>query len=148
MNVKDESGAISEAEARQIAAHSMHVASSSLSLSAQTDGYRVYSETPTGAARVRAVDWEGTLKVQRRRAFVGKTQASEAKDAIIALWQEADLAREAGVRGAPRIMMMHGRHLVDLSGVETLDQALALAASEIAGLDGDAAIALVAAPPR
>ena len=148
MNVKDESGAISDAEARQIAAHAMHVASGSLSLSAQTDGYRVYSETPTGAARVRAVDWEGTLKVQRRRAFVRETQASEAGDAITALWQEADLAREAGVRGAPRILMMHGRHLVDLSGVETLDQALALAASEIAGLDGDAAIALVAAPPR
>lgn len=148
MNVKDESGAISEAEARQIAARSMHVNTGSLSLTAQTSGYRVYSEAPSGATRARAVDWAGALKVQRRRAFVSESTASKAAEAITALWHQADGAREAGVLGTPRIMMMHGRHLVDLSGVQTLDHALALAASETAGLPPETAVALIAAPPR
>lgn len=148
MNVKDETGAISEAEARSIATQSMHVAAGALTLIAQTNGYRVYVEDATGAARVRAVDWEGTLKVQRRRAFARTARVGDVAAAIAALWHEADLAREDGVRGTPRIMLMHGRHLVDLSGVETLEQALALTASETADLEPQEALALVGAPPR
>jgi N-methylhydantoinase A len=148
MNVRDESGAISEAEARSIAARSLHVAGSDLALAAETAGFRVFTESRNGAARVRAVDWEGTVRVQRRRAFVRLTASQQAHDVITALWHEADLAREAGVRGTPRIMMMYDRHLADLSGVETLEQALALAASEVGTLAADAPIALVAAPAR
>ncbi len=148
MNVRDETGAISETEARSIAAQSMHVAAGALTLIAQTNGYRVYAEDAAGAARIRAVDWEGTLKVQRRRAFARAARSGDAAATITALWREADLAREDGVRGTPRIMLMHGRHLVDLSGVETLEQALALAGSETADLDPQEALALVGAPPR
>lgn len=148
MNVKDASGAISEAEARSIAARAMHVPPAALTLAGDTGGYRVYVEDASGAARVRAIDWQGMVKVQRRRAFARATRVDDAAAAITALWHEADLAREAGIRGTPRIMLMHSRHLVDLSGVETLEQALALAASEVGNLDGSDPVALVGAPPR
>lgn len=148
MNVKDASGAISEAEARSIAARAMHVPPATLTLAGDTGGYRVYAEDAVGAARVRAVDWQGMVKVQRRRAFARATRVGELPAAITALWSDADLAREAGIRGTPRIMLMYARHLVDLSGVETLEQALALAASEVEGLDAAAPVALVGAPPR
>jgi N-methylhydantoinase A len=148
MNVRDDSGAISEAEARSIAAQSLHMAGSDMTLAAETAGFRVYTENKDDAGRVRAIDWEGTVRVQRRRAFVRLTSTNKASDVITALWHEADIAREEGVRGIPRIMMMHGRHLVDLSGVETFEQALALAASEVDTLAADASIALVAAPAR
>lgn len=148
MNVRDETGAISETEARSIAAQSMHVAAGALTLVAQTSGYRVYAEDPASPARIRAVDWEGTLKVQRRRAFARTTTAGQLSQSLSALWQEADIARLEGVRGTPRLMMMFARHLVDLSGIETLEQALALAASEVAQLEAGETLALIGAPPR
>ena len=144
MNVRDESGAISEAEARQVAAQSMHMAGSALELVAQTAGYRVYVEAGvTQPARVRAVDWEGTLKVQRRSAFACSARVGELRQAIADVWRRATLATETGARSGPGILMMYGRHLVDLSHIETLEQAEALVASEVAGLSDDTAVALV-----
>ncbi|MBU2531533.1 MAG: hydantoinase/oxoprolinase family protein [Alphaproteobacteria bacterium] len=147
MNVRDESGAISEAEARSIAAQSMHVSGDALVLAAETPGYRVYSEDGR-PSRVRAVDWEGTLKVQRRRAFAKATTAGGCAAAIRELWRVAELAADPGVRGGPRLILLHGRHMVDLSGVETLEQAEALASSETGQLAGDDTVALIAAPAR
>jgi N-methylhydantoinase A/oxoprolinase/acetone carboxylase beta subunit len=144
MNVKDETGAISEAEARAVAANSLHVEPRALMLVAQTSGYRVYIEDgarqPT---RVRAVDWEGTLKVQRRSAFAHAATVGEISGAVRAIWHEAAMATEAGTRSGPGLLMMHGRHLVDLSHIETLEQALALVGSELEGLSGDGPVALV-----
>ncbi|MGI9479660.1 MAG: hydantoinase/oxoprolinase family protein [Hyphomicrobiaceae bacterium] len=148
MNVKDASGAISETEARSIAAQSMHLPASALTLVTQTSGYRVYAEDVAAAARIRAVDWEGTLKVQRRRAFARTATVGQFSDSLTSLWRESDTARLEGVRGTPRLMMMVARHLVDLSGVETLEQALALATSEISDLDATEPLALIGAPPR
>lgn len=144
MNVKDESGAISEAEARSIAAQSLHVAAGALELMAETAGFRVYVEAGVPLpARVRAVDWEGTLKAQRRSAFARAAMAGELVDAVAEIWHQAALATEAGARTGPGLLMMHGRHLIDLSHIETLAQAQALVASEVEGLRADEPVALI-----
>jgi hypothetical protein len=46
----------------------------------------------------------------------------------------------------PGLFLIFERHVVDLSGVENLDQALALAASEVAALSSETAIALITVP--
>jgi hypothetical protein len=42
---------------------------------------------------------------------------------------------------------MYERHVIDLSGVETVEQAVALAASELEDLTDDAPVALIGVPP-
>lgn len=144
MNVRDASGAISEAEARQVAAQSMHVAGGALELVAATSGFRVYVEAGVPLpGRVRGVDWEGTLKVQRRSAFARAAIVSGLAKVVAEVWSEAERATEAGARSGPGLLMMHGRRMVDLSHIETLEQAQALVASEVAGLVGDTPVALV-----
>ena len=66
-----------------------------------------------------------------------------AADAVADVWRQAALATDTGARTGPGLLMMHGRHLVDLSHIETLEQAQALVASEVAGFDGDTQVALV-----
>jgi hypothetical protein len=46
----------------------------------------------------------------------------------------------------PGLFLIFERHVVDLSGVENLDQALALAASELSSVSHDLPIALIAVP--
>ena len=82
---------------------------------------------------------------QRSRALVRSADPRTAGPTLVALWKEA--SGIVGERqGVPAIVLLFERHLVDLSGVETLAQAEALAASELEGLAEDVAVALVAVP--
>lgn len=148
LNVRDETGAISEPEARNIAAQSMHTPGNAIDLAAEIGGFRVYSDGADTLGRVRAIDREGTIRLQRRKAFVEAGAVADAASIINALWDRADAAREAGNPGTPRLVMLHGHHLTDLSGLETIDQVRALVESEIATAPPGDAIAFIAAPPR
>jgi N-methylhydantoinase A len=149
MHVKDAGGAISQSEARAIAARSMGVAPDALQLAATTSGMRVFQGvTPAGQANlagVRAIDWEGAIRVQRSHAIVREATPRSAPDAIADLWTRASTI-EQGRTLHPGLVLMFERHLIDLSGVETLAQALALAASELEPLADDAAVALIGIP--
>ena len=61
------------------------------------------------------------------------------------LWNET-AGSGVGHGAVPGLLMLHGRHVVDLSGVESLAQARALATSELADIAGDATVALVGMP--
>jgi len=141
LNVRDESGAISEAEARAIAAQSLHIASGAIVVAGETAGFRVYADGREGWRRLRLVDWAGLIRLQRRSARIRQTTAGDIAGALTALWHEA-----AGVDGRARAVLVHGRHVADLSGLDTLEQAIALACSEIAGVDADAPAILIASP--
>ena len=97
-----------------------------------------------GLDMVRAVDWEGAIRVRRSRAMVLASTAGEAQKSIAQLWAETTRDTEGAV---PGLFLMYQRHLVDLSGVETREQALALAISELDGVADDVAVALIAVPP-
>ena len=145
MHVKDASGAISEREARSLAARSLGLAAESLVLAASTPGFRVYKAPGEGATGLRAIDWRGAIRVQRSRALTLETTASTAAKALDHLW----LAAGGGGTAAsshPGLVLLYERHLVDLSGVEDLQQALALTKGELDGKPADMAVALVAMP--
>jgi N-methylhydantoinase A/oxoprolinase/acetone carboxylase beta subunit len=146
MHVKDPGGSITEREARAIAARSMGVAPDALRLAAATPALRVYQASPGDLGAVRAVDREGGIRVQRSRAMVRSSTPRSAAAALTSMWNEVGGdGREQIV--VPGLFLLFEGHVVDLSGVETLDQALALAASELDGLADDVPVALVAVPP-
>jgi hypothetical protein len=146
MRVKDAGGAISEGEARSIAARSLGLAGDALQIVGSTPGVRIFQPSGDGLRPVRAVDREGTIRVQRSRALVRTTNAGAAVDSIAALWREAAAAADGGHASAPGLIMMFGRHVADLSGVETLEQAQALATAELEGQGADVPAALIALP--
>lgn len=145
MHVKDPGGAIHEREARKVAATSLGVAPAELHLVAQSDGFRVYQVPGPEAARTRAIDREGTIRVRRRAALVRATPVSQLPATIAGLWSDAVRSADHG-QGAPEILLAVERHVVDLSGIETVDQALVLAAMESDGLADDAVVIVVAVP--
>jgi N-methylhydantoinase A len=140
MHVKDPGGAIPEREARSIAARSMGVPIDAVQLTAETSGLRVYRTGEDDFGAVRVVDWEGGLRVQRSRALVRTAKATTAEDMLTLIW------KQTAHTSVPGLFLIFERHVVDLSGVENLDQALALAASEVAALSPETAIALIAVP--
>ncbi len=143
MRVKDAGGSISESEARAVAARSMGVAADTLQVVAQTPGFRVFQRAGDGLRALRAIDHEGMIRVQRSRAIVRQTVPMAAVAQIAALWEAAGGGDESRV---PGLFLLHGRHLVDLSGVETLAQVEALATSELEPLSPDAAVILIGVP--
>jgi hypothetical protein len=146
MHVKDPGGSISEREARGIAARSMDLTADTLRLAAETPGLRIYQAPGEDLAAVRAVDWEGAVRVRRSRALVSSTSVGAAKDAVNHLWV-ATAGNASGRAAVPGLFLMYERHVIDLSGVETVEQAVALAASELEDLTDDAPVALIGVPP-
>lgn len=145
LHAKDPDGAITEGEARAIAARSMSVSPSALHLAAETSGLRVYQAAGEGLGAVRAVDGEGAIRVQRSWGLVRACTPPTVSKAIEEVWSEAARIGD-GRTVVPGLFLLHGHHIVDLSGVETLDQASALAASELESLKGDAPTVLVGIP--
>ena len=94
---------------------------------------------------VRVVDWQGSIRVQRSRALVRTATAGDAPAALDRLWREATVT-EGGRQLPPGVLLLHGRHIVDLSGLETMAQALALASSELEGVAGETGLALIGMP--
>ncbi|HJU32891.1 MAG TPA: hydantoinase/oxoprolinase family protein [Hyphomicrobiaceae bacterium] len=140
MHAREDGGSITEREARAIAARSIGIAPAALSLVADTSGLRVY-QAGEGLEAVRAIDGEGAIRMQRSRALARLTSARGAAGTIEELWRATSPGEGHGP--APGLFLLHGHHVVDLSGVESLAQAQALAASELADTEPDAAVALV-----
>jgi alkylresorcinol/alkylpyrone synthase len=109
-----------------------------LSLRAQVDGFRVYGDREDGAGRMRVIDHTGLIRLQRRNAIAKETTAGAMPRDLEALWAEA-----AG-DGNAAVVLMHGLHLADLTGLGDLEQALAVAGSEVSGLCGEAPLILLA----
>jgi N-methylhydantoinase A len=145
MHVKDASGAISEREARFLAARSLGVGADTLALAAEVPGFRVYQTTGDGPRSLRTIDWQGAIRVQRSRALATGVTAATLARSLFDLWHRAG-GTDGPAHAHPGIVLLYERHLVDLTGVEDLEQAQALAKSELDGKPTDTAIALIAMP--
>ena len=141
MHVKDPGGSIPEREARSIAARSMSLAPDTLTLAAETTGLRTYRSTSHGFGAVRVVDRAGAIRMQRSRALVRTTTATEAARTIHDVWTAA--SGDSSHTTSLGLLIHFSAHLVDLSGVETLDQAVALAQSELETEAGNAVVGVI-----
>jgi len=145
MHVKDETGGIAEREARSLAARSLDVPADMLTLTAATAGFRTYQTSGDQPRSLRTIDWQGAIRVQRSRAISSAATAANAAETLSAVWHAASRGG-ALASGHPGLVLLYERHLVDLSGVEDLAQALALAKSELDGHPPETAVALIAMP--
>jgi len=145
MHVKDESGGISEREARSLAARSLDVTGDALTLVAATPGFRVYQTEGDGPRSLRAIDWQGAIRVQRSRALATSAQVEGVARALSDLWHAAG-GSNSQTHTHPGLVLLYERHLVDLTGVEDLEQAQALATSELDGKPAETVVALIAMP--
>ena len=94
---------------------------------------------------MRAVDREGAIRVQRSHALIRACSPATAAAIVEEVWSQTSRSDDGRVI-VPGLFLLHGHHVADLSGVETLEQARALAASELDGQELDAPTVLVGIP--
>jgi N-methylhydantoinase A len=140
---------LSEGAARAIAAESIGVAVAATAVVAATDRMRVIQAViaePSVKERrpVRAVDLEGVIRIQRSDARVARSSAEQGLDALRRVWAENTI-RDGNGEVVPDMFIIIGAHIVDLTGIVSLDQALAIVRTEFEGLVPDTTIVLVAA---
>jgi N-methylhydantoinase A len=149
---KDEVG---ETEAREIAAKAMGLEPESVALAAATPRMRVFQgnveERYWGLFKkrrnpVRAIDLDGVIRVQRSHSVVRPVSARTALDGLKRLWEDTTIYNGDSTI-TPDVFVIVGGQLIDLSGVNSIDQAVAVTRSELDGLTADASIALIGIPP-
>jgi N-methylhydantoinase A len=155
MRARQRRDEVGETEAGEIAAKSMGVSPERVTLAASTPRMRVFQgeveERSWGIFKkrrspVRAVDLDGVIRVQRSHSVVRPVSALTALDGLRRLWEDTTIYNGDSTI-TPDIFVVVGGQLIDLSGVNSIEQALAVTRSELDGLTEDASIALIGIPP-
>jgi N-methylhydantoinase A/oxoprolinase/acetone carboxylase beta subunit len=140
---------------RQAAARSMKTESSAVELAGETEGLYVFTSAVVTKTffglfantrqMVRVADKTGVIRLQRNNAEVHtSTVETVARDLEIIITKLTDFG-DAG-RALPDVHLLIGARVVNLSGLAELEQAVALAQTELENLSPDEKIVIVAAP--
>jgi N-methylhydantoinase A len=152
MRAQDLLKEVSEDEAREVAAKSMSLPPGEVRLAAATDRVRVFAGTVEETkwrifkkrrTPVRAVDREGVIRVQRSDAKVVGAAAKAGLDTLRRVWEDNTIYNGDSVI-TPDMFVIAGGHIVDLSGVTTLDHAIAISRGELEGMAPESPVALIA----
>src|SRR6195256_3587228 len=155
MRARQRSDEIGEIEAREIAAKAMGVDLERVTLAATTPRMRVFQgEVEERSWRiftkrrspVRAVDLDGVIRVQRSHSVVRSACARTGFADCRRLWEDTTIYNGDSVI-TPDIFIIIGSQIIDLSGVNSIDQALAITRSEFDGLTASEPVALISIPP-
>ena len=155
MRARQRRDEVGEVEAREIAAKAMGIEPDRVALAAATPRMRVFQgeveERSWGLFKkrrnpVRAIDLDGIVRVQRSHSVVRPASARTALDGLRKLWEDTTIYNGDSTI-TPDIFVIIGGQLIDLSGVNSIDQAIAVTRSEIDGLTSDASVALIGIPP-
>lgn len=135
--------AIGEDEAAHIAAGSLGQPKADVLTLATLPGFWIFGGKDASALRV--VDVTGTIRIQRSGGRVVRGRALEASRIVRELHTQLASPDDAShtFGGA---FLLFDRHLLDLTGVEEIEQALSLVESETVGLDADTPIVLLGFP--
>jgi len=151
MRAAERTGEVTETEARGIAAVSMNLPADRLKIAAATPRMRIFQgeveEKRWGLFRrrrapIRAVDVGGIIRVQCADGCVRQAAAAQVLKSLRQLWTETTIYNGDSVI-APAVFLIVGARVVDLSGVVSVEQAIAVAESEFEGLAPEAAIAMI-----
>jgi N-methylhydantoinase A len=140
---------------RKAAARSMKLDEASVKLAGETSGLYVFSSEIITKAffglfsatklAVRIVDKTGVVRLQRNHAEVhASTVENIARELEIVITKLTDFG-DAG-RALPDVHVLVGARVVNLSGLAELEQAIALAQTELENLPPDEKLVIVAAP--
>ena len=143
---------IDEPAARRVAAKSMSLDEAAVTLAAATPRMRVFQGIieerrwgglfKTRRRPFRAVDTEGVIRIQRSDGVVRQTTGAQGPSALKQLWDDITIYNGDSII-TPDVFVIAGAHVLDLSGVNTLDQAQGIAQGEFTGLPPDVPVALV-----
>ena len=155
MRARERSDEIGEQEAREIAAKAMGVSLERVTLAAATARMRVFQgEVEERSWRifkkrrspVRAVDLDGVVRVQRSHSVVRSASAGTGFADVRRLWEDTTIYNGDSVI-TPDMFVIVGSQIIDLSGVNSIEQALAITRSEFEGLIESDPVALISIPP-
>ncbi len=96
---------------------------------------------------LRVVDDRGVVRLGLRSARVTQTTAGEIETSLRTAIEDATNFGDVG-RALPNVYVLHGARMADFSGLASADQAIALAAEELAGREPSAPVVILAAPNR
>jgi hypothetical protein len=105
--------------------------------------WRIFSKR---RSPVRAVDLDGVIRVQRSHSVVRSACAGTGFADVRRLWEDTTIYNGDSVV-TPDMFVIIGSQIIDLSGVNSIEQALAITRSEFDGLIASDPIALIAIPP-
>ncbi|HEV3501700.1 MAG TPA: hydantoinase/oxoprolinase family protein [Bradyrhizobium sp.] len=155
MRARARNDEIGEIEAREIAAKAMGVDLARVTLAATTPRMRVFQgEIEERSWRiftkrrspVRAIDLDGVIRVQRSHSVVRSASARTGLNDLRRLWEDTTIYNGDSVI-TPDVFVIVGGQIIDLSGVNSIDQALAVVRGEFDGLAESDAIGLISIPP-
>jgi N-methylhydantoinase A len=151
MRAAERTGEVTETEALGLAAASMNLPVDRLRIAAATPRMRIFQgeveEKRWGLFRrrrapIRAVDAGGVIRLQCANGCVWQAAAAQGLKSLRQLWTETTIYNGDSVI-APDVFLIVGARVVDLSGVISVEQAIAVAECEFEGLAPEAAIAMV-----
>jgi len=155
MRARQRNDEVGEIEAREIAAKAMGVELERVTLAAATPRMRVFQGEveerswkifKKRRSPVRAVDLDGVIRVQRSHSVVRSASAGTGFADVRRLWEDTTIYNGDSTI-TPDIFIIIGSQIIDLSGVNSIDQALAITRSEFDGLIASDPIALISIPP-
>jgi hypothetical protein len=155
MRARQRNDEIGEIEAREIAAKAMSVSLDRVTLAAATPRMRVFqAEVEERSWRiftkrrspVRAIDLDGIIRVQRSHGVVRSASGRSGPADLRRLWEDTTIYNGDSVI-TPDIFLIVGGQIIDLSGVNSIDQALAVTRGEFDGLTENDPVALIGIPP-
>jgi N-methylhydantoinase A len=151
MRAAERTSEVTEIEALGIAAVSMNLPADQLRIAAATSRMRIFQgeleEKRWGVFRrrrapIRAVDTAGVIRVQCANGYVRQAPAAQVLESLRRLWTETTIYNGDSVI-APDVFLIVGARVVDLSGIISVDQAIAVAESEFEGLAPEVAVAMI-----
>jgi hypothetical protein len=138
-------------ECRLIAAKSMNVPPEKVDLCACSSLCTVYQGKVeerrlrifrSRRSPIRVLDRQGFVKVQRSDGTVYQLNGASAMEGLRRIWEETTIYKGDSIV-YPDLFLIVGSHIMDLSGVQSLDHALGLVAPEIDGVRPDEPIVVV-----
>jgi hypothetical protein len=91
---------------------------------------------------VRVLDRQGFVKVQRSDGSVYQYTGANAAEGLKRSWEQLTIYNGDSII-FPDLFLIVGSHIMDLSGVQSIDHALGLVGTELGGLKPDEPVAVV-----
>ena len=141
---QDLSKEITEDEALDLVAASMHVEKTKVEKVAENEYFRVFTSQKGNKTELRAIDNKGFIKLQRADAVAEKTSAGGARTFASTMWNKLAVFK-SDIKLNPDLYLCVGAKIVDFEGLTSLDQLNMLLDSEISFREGNEDVILIGA---
>lgn len=130
-------------ELLELAAASMKIPVEKVKIAAETDSYmvtsgeieeKVFLFLKKKSMAIRVIDRDGIIRLQRHNGGVHVGKRKNLEKHIEHMLEQFTIYMDAGEE-VPNLWIISGNRLIDLSGLQSRDQILALANMEVAGVD-------------